>query len=195
MNFGELKTELANRGFDYLSDARLGYFVNQARHELDMMELWPYRITETSGTPPVTITDLGSVEEVVDTSNNYSMLQNTDRRTLRSAYNDLTMTGSPTHFFIDNGVLRSYPIGGSVTIRYYKRPADLSGSTDLPLAPTQYHMLIVDMAARWAYKDSDNEQGAAAIGEDISRQQQLMRMDLLLNAPGNRTITDINTDL
>lgn len=195
MNFAQLKSELASRGFDYLSDSRIGFFINQGRHELDMMELWPYRITEVSGTPPLTISDLGTIEEVVDTSNNYAQLQNTDRRTLRSAYNDISTTGSPTYFFVDNTSLRVFPIGGSVTVRYYKRPADLSGSTDTPLAPSQYHMLIIDMAARWAYKDSDNEQEAQALGEDINRQLQIMRLDLLLNTPGNRTITDLNMDL
>jgi hypothetical protein len=179
MNYAALKTELQARGFDYLNDTRLGYFINAGRHELDMLELWPYRLTSTSGASPVTIGDLGTIEEVVDTANNYYTLDATERRSLRGNGTDLTLAGSPQYFYVDNGVVTTYPVGGTLSVRYYKRPADLSGSTDIPLAPTQYHLLIVDMAARWAYRDADNFQAIGALTPEIDRQTQTMRMDLL----------------
>jgi hypothetical protein len=49
MTFAELKTELAARGFDHLSDTRLGQYVNQARAELDGMHMWPYREDSATG--------------------------------------------------------------------------------------------------------------------------------------------------
>ena len=180
MDFSALKTELAERGFNYLNDTRRGYFINQARHELDMLELWPYRITTlTNQTPPVTITDLGTVSEVIDTANGSTPLSAMDRSELRQGYNDISISGTPTYFFVDNGVLRTFPIGGTLSVRYYMRTADLSGSTDLPLSPTQYHLLIVDMASRWAQKDSDNDVVIPTLSAEIERQLALMRLDLL----------------
>jgi len=180
VDFSALKTELAERGFNYLNDTRRGYFINQARHELDMLELWPYRITTlTNQTPPVTITDLGTVSEVIDTANGSTPLSAMDRSELRQGYNDISISGTPTYFFVDNGVLRTFPIGGTLSVRYYMRTADLSGSTDLPLSPTQYHLLIVDMASRWAQKDSDNDVVIPTLSAEIERQLALMRLDLL----------------
>jgi hypothetical protein len=180
VDFNALKTELAARGFDYLSDTRQGYFINAARHELDMMELWPYRITTlTAQTPPVTITDLGTVAEVIDTGNGSVAIAAMDRGELRHSYSDLTITGTPSYFYVDNGTLQTYPIGGTLSIRYYKRTADLSGATDLPLSPTQYHLLIVDMASRWAHKDSDDNMVLPTLSAEIERQVALMRADLL----------------
>jgi hypothetical protein len=179
MDFTALKNELEARGFDYLSDLRLGYFVNAGRHELDMMEQWPYRLATASGAAPLTVTDLGTIEEVRDTDNAAATLEWIERRSVGANSTDLTQTGTPSWFYLDNGVIRTYPVGGTLEVRYYLRPPDLSGSTDLPLAPSQYHLLIVDIAARWAYKDSDNFQAAQALTPEIDRQVQAMRLDLL----------------
>lgn len=171
-----MKTELSDRGFDLLSDTRLGQFVNQARNELDNLYLWPYRLTSASGTSPLTITDLGTIEEVALTSTTGSpALAFADRRSLKDAYGDLTTTGTPQWFYIDNGVVRTYPVGGTLAVRYYKRTPVLTG-TDTPLAPADYHMLIVDMAVRWAQKDGDTP---SSLDGDILRQLSIMVGDLL----------------
>src|SRR4051794_1113889 len=57
MNFTALKTELAARGFDYLSDARLGQYVNWAVHEFQGTAEWPWRIN-TSTTASWTSADI-----------------------------------------------------------------------------------------------------------------------------------------
>lgn len=177
MNFTALKQELSDRGFDELSDARLGNFVNQGRAELDMMFKWPYRLATASGASPLTIADLGSIEEVADTGQAGSPpLDYCDRRTLRSTYGDITITGTPAYFYIDNGVVRTYPVGGTLSVRYYKRPPQLSGGMDTPLAPADYHLLYVDFACRWAAKDGNQPD---ALSGDILRQLQIMVGDLL----------------
>jgi len=179
MDFSSLKEELAARGFNYLEDTRRGYFINQGRHELDMTELWPYRITTVTGNSPVTVGSLGTVVDVIDTSRGSVPLSPIEFGELRQSYNDLTVVGAPTFYYVDNGILRTFPVGGSLSIRYYIRPADLAGSTDMPLCPTQYHMLIVDLASRWAQKDSDNEVMLPVLSSEIERQIATMRLDLL----------------
>jgi hypothetical protein len=139
---------LSDRGFDELSDTRLGSFINQGRAELDNLYCWPYRLTSASGASPLTITDLGTIEEVADTSQSGSPpLDYADRRSLRDSYGDITRTGSPAFFFIDNGVVRTYPVGGTLAVRYYKRTPLLVADADTPLAPVDYHLLYVDFAA------------------------------------------------
>lgn len=196
MDFNALKTELAARGFDYLSDTRRGYFINAARHELDMLELWPYRLAEATGAAPLTISDLGTIQDVIDTGNGSYPLAAIEFGELRQAYNDLSVTGTPSYYYVDNGVLRTFMVGGTLSVRYYKRPADLSGSTDMPLSPTAYHMLIVDMASRWAQKDSDNSVVIPTLSSEIERQLATMRNDLLAGQHTNPTyIHSEGTDL
>ena len=175
LTFATLKTELSDRGFDQLSDTRLGYFINQARGELDGMHNWPYRLATATGSSPLTITDLGSIEEVADTNQTGApALDYADRRSLKQAYGDLTVAGAPAFFYVDNGVVRTYPVGGSLSVRYYKRAPDLSG-TQVPLAPSDYHLLIVDMAVRWAQKDGEQPD---SVSGDIQRQLAIMVTDL-----------------
>lgn len=176
MQFSDLRTELAARGFDELTPARLGLFINQGRAELDNLYKWPYRLTTESGASPLTITDLGSIEEVADSSQNGSPpLDYADRRSLRDTYGDITTTGSPGFFYIDNGVVRTYPVGGTLNVRYYKRTPQLVADADVPLAPVDYHLLIVDLAARWAAKDGFQPDGLSG---DIQRQLAIMVADL-----------------
>src|SRR5690242_16353463 len=117
LTFTTAKAELAARGFDTLSDTRLGYFFNQGRAELDNMYTWPYRLASASGASPLTVTDLGSIEEVADSSRAGSpALQYADRRALKDAYGDLTITGAPAFFYVDNGVVRTFPVGGTLAV-------------------------------------------------------------------------------
>jgi hypothetical protein len=122
---GSSRRLAADRGFDTLSDTRLGNFINQGRAELDQMFLWPYRLASASGASPLTITDLGTIEEVANSAVTGSpVLAYADRRSLRDSYGDITTTGTPGYFYIDNGVVRTYPVGGTLAVRYYKRPPD-----------------------------------------------------------------------
>jgi hypothetical protein len=176
VQFSALKQELSDRGFDELSDTRLGQFINQGRAELDNLYSWPYRLTSASGASPLTINDLGTIEEVANSAVSGSPpLDYADRRTLRDYYGDITITGTPSFFYIDNGVVRTYPVGGTLAVRYYKRPPLLTAAGDTPLAPVDYHLLYVDFAARWAAKDGMQPDGLSA---DILRQVQIMVADL-----------------
>lgn len=181
MTFAELVTELQARGFSDLSATRAGYFVNQGRHELDTLYTWPYRVTTATGGAGVgtcVITDLGVIEEVINTADNSRVLEAADRRDLRRVYGALTTTGTPEYFYVDNTTVRAYPVGGTLEVRYFKRCPNLSG-VQTPLSPEQYHLLIVDLAVRWAYKDSDDTGMAQFLSADIDRQLAVMADDLL----------------
>ena len=152
LTFATMQTELSDRGWSRLSATRLGYLINQARADLDNYACWPYRLASASGAAPLTIADLGVIEEVVNTAVSGSpALDYVDRRTLKDTYGDLTTTGVPQWFYVDNGIVRTYPVGGTLTVRYYKRTPDLTG-TQVPLAPADYHLLIIDMAEQRAHR-------------------------------------------
>lgn len=196
MNFSTLKTELADRGFNHLSDTRRGQFINWAYAELNGIERWPYLVATASGAAPLTINDLGEIDTVTDTANGSVSLAPADRFNLVNEYRDLTTTGTPSSYFIDNGVVRTYPVGGTLSVRYFKVAADLTG-TDTPLAPSRFHEIIVDLAARRAYQDSDNFEAAQAIQAEADRKIALMTDQLLgqnMNGDGFQQITYSSLD-
>lgn len=178
MNFTELKTELAARGFDYLTDIRRGQYVNWARAELDDFALWPYRLATSSGPTPLTIADLGVIDDVLDTSNSNQSLLPSSHAALVHQFRDLSTPGIARFFYVDGGV-KVYPAGAPISVRYFKVPPDLTG-TDVPLAPVRWHRAIVDIAVRMVYRDSDNHDAAAALQAQIDRDLGLMMQALLI---------------
>jgi hypothetical protein len=180
VDFTTLKQEFADRGFSRLSASRQGFYVNEGRRRLDNLALWPYRLASASGASPLTITDLGTIEEVANSAVTGSpSLDYADRRSLRDSYGDLTITGSPSFFYVDNGVVRTYPVGGTLAVRYYKRPPQLSAGADTPLAPVDYHMLYVDYAEDEAHAGKSDWQGASALAQRIQVKTAEMVSDLL----------------
>lgn len=180
MIFSALKTELSDRGFSYLTDTRLGQYINWARAELDDLDAWPYRIATATGAAPLTVTDLGWVQGVQDTGTKLQLLP-IDRESLADRYDDLTITGTPQFYYATDGVVNTYPVGGTISVRYNKVPVDLSAAGDSPLAPVRFHRLIVDLAVRMAYRDSDNHEAAEQLQAQVERDLMLMRMALLVN--------------
>lgn len=172
MTFAELKAELVARGFDSLTTTRQGYYINAARAELDRMFLWPWREKSTTGTSPLSITDLGTVEAVINTTRSSVPLSKVDYRTLLDAYGDLSVSGSPSYYYI------AWPSGtpqvvvfpsnsDTIGVQYWRVTPDLSADSDTPASPSQAHYLIVDIAVRRAYRDNDDHQAAAALQPEI----------------------------
>jgi hypothetical protein len=183
VNFSELKTELSDRGFSYLSDTRLGRYINNARAELDDTDLWPYREEFTTGAAPLSISDLGTIEAVLDERD--QPLIPGEYRDLVSVFGDISTAGTPTHYYIANpsGTLQvaTYPTSSeTIQVQYWEVTPDLSLSSDTPLAPTRFHKLIVDMAVRECYRDADNHEAAEALQVQIDRDLWRMREALLV---------------
>ncbi len=177
----DLRTELAARGFDYLSSTRLTDFLNYA-YTVDVSEAdaWPFLETSTTGTSPVTVSDLRTIESVIDTTNQVK-LRPMDRRHVTDLDVDLTRTGTPEFYYVTTGnVVATYPVGtGTLSIRYWKTPTALSADADEPLLPTRFRALIVDAAEVRAYTDDDEADQANIAQQRFLSRLEHMRLSLM----------------
>jgi hypothetical protein len=181
MDFSALKNELADRGFAHLNSVRQGQYINWARAEMDETALWPYRIATATGAAPLTISDLGTIETVVDTANSNNPLSPMDYSDLVKYFKTLSTVGAASYYYLASSTqVAVYPTTATLSVRYFKVPADLSASSDTPLAPTRWHRLIVDIATRMAYRDNDNHAAAEAINTQIERDKMLMLNSLMV---------------
>ena len=150
MTLADLQVELQARGFDYLSTTRQNYYINSA-YQIDICEDsdWPFLEVTTTGTAPLTITDLRSIESVIDTTQ-ACKLRPLDRRSITDDYDtSLTTAGSPSFYYLTTATTVSvYPANttDTLSVRYWKFPAALSAASDTPVVPTRFHPLIVDAA-------------------------------------------------
>ena len=179
MNRSEMRVEVQARGFSHLSDTRVNQFLNSAYQELAVLENWPQLYGTASGAAPLTVADLRTVLSVFDTAQGTRKIEYADERDLRDSYGDVSVTGSPHHYWVDNGVIRTYPVGGTLSVRYVKTPAELDDDADEPVFPEQYHEIVVLGALRRAYQDSDNFEAAEAIRQEWAFQLEIMRGSLL----------------
>lgn len=181
MNLGQLRTELNGRGFDVLDDGtRSNQYLNYAYKFICRDSDWPFLLASvTAQAPPVTITDLGPIESVFDAAAQLT-LKPIDRRTLRERVVDLTATGAPSCYYMTNQTtLTTYPVGGSLTVNYWKNPTTLSSDSDTPVIPTDWQLLIVDLASIQGMKDAANWSEAAAAQQFFDRELQAMRHAVL----------------
>lgn len=164
MTLAEARAETQARGFDYLSSARCNAYLNRALAALSMEAAWPWLETSTSGTSPLTITDLRACLSVVDTTTS-QVLAPADRRSLVDTYQVLTTTGTPEYWYRDSLTsIRTYPVSSdTISVRYVKHEAELTSDSTSPSLPTRHHNVWVDRAVYEAYWDSDNMEAAMAL--------------------------------
>lgn len=167
--FLELQTEFYARGYDYLAQDLAGQtrakrWLNESYLELCELADWPFLEADITGTAPLTITDLRQILSVRD-STNKTQLWGDDRRTMLDRFEDLTITGTPTQFYLEASILKVYPANtsASLQVRYVAIPTALSVDADKPVIPNQYQYLIIDGAVIRAMKDSDNFNGVAVL--------------------------------
>jgi hypothetical protein len=183
MDFTALKAAVASRGFSRLSPGDQGQVVNDALHELDAVEpRWPYLLTTTTGTLPLTISDLLDVATVLNTTLN-TPVEFVDYEQLASWAGDLTRTNAdPQLWYFTPGSttsLSGFPVSTrTVKVVYWKTTTDLSGGSDTPLAPTRWHHLIVDMAVRNAMRMKSDFTDAEALQGVVDRKLAAMKTDL-----------------
>ena len=167
MNFAALIDEVNDRGFDYLSDTRLGRYVNQSYKSICNRAAWPFLRTTTTGTAPLTISDLRAVLGVVDTTTNAKLYHADRRHLIESVDTLLTTTGTPTYWYQESRtIIKVYPANttDTLSVHYLKVPATLTG-TDAHLIPEEFEDLIVDGAVVRAYKDQGQLDTAASTQE------------------------------
>ena len=186
LDFQALQTEFYARGFEYLNDGGAGVtrakrLLNDAMHEIDELFDWPYLNAATTGTAPLTVSDLRTVESVVITARS-AWLAPIDRRTLTESVIDVTTTGTPSFFYVTGGtVINVFPANttDTLTVKYWKFGPDLSANGDAPLMPDRYRMAIVHYAVASALEDKSNYQEAAAARARGDQLVDRMRQSLL----------------
>lgn len=178
MDLSDLREELQGRGFDFLSPARCDAYLNAAYKEINDTADWPWLETTTSGTAPLTITDLRSILYVHDTTND-KPLKPADVRRLGELYaTDLTTTGTCELYWLDGTTtLKVQPpdTTSSLSVRYLKNAATLALDADVPIVPTGHHLLIATIAQRKAAALDEAEQVDVAL-LDKEIQAELSRM-------------------
>jgi len=181
--FLQLQTEFYARGYDYLNDGGAGAtrakaWINQAYLELCEEEAWPFLLTTATGTAPLAVADIGRVLSVIDTANGSNPLDEVDEDELMDDFQPITTTGVPMYFYVDDTTIRTYPVGGTLSVRYYKIPALLSANGDIAIVPDRFVNLIVDGAVRRAQNDNDDYSNARGTEEERQRGLDLMRRSL-----------------
>jgi hypothetical protein len=157
LTFAALREELFARGFEYLDDGAGGLvrakrFINDAMHAIDDLEDWPYLNASTTGTTPLTISDLGKIESVSDRSGLVSLSQR-GRGELVDQYATLATTGVAGEFYVTGGdTINVYPVnaGTTLTVTYQKVAPDLVNDSDTPLMPDRFRYAIVEYAVATA---------------------------------------------
>lgn len=184
--FADLKTELTNQGFDYLSSTQQGDYINTAYQEL--CAILPWRFLETSTTTLTSgtaVSDLRSVISVHAQSTD-NVLSPSDKASLLAWYGDLSDTGDPSYWYLDGQTtVKTYPVNSTLqlTVHYVKVPADLSG-TDQPVVPLAWRMVIVHGAAVIAHLENGNYELSQARRQVWQESVDRMAAALLGQGPG-----------
>lgn len=187
-DFSTLRTQFYNRGFENWNDAgsllaECKRLLNEAMHQIhdEYDGAWPFLEATATGSAPLTISDLGTIESVWDSTNS-RFLDPADRRFLIERYEDgpLDDTGTPAWFYVANGSVKVYPVASnSLSVRYWKVASDLSADGDTPLMPTRFHTAIVDLAVAAAHRLNSNEGEAQTAQGEAQRKVETMASRLL----------------
>jgi hypothetical protein len=174
MDFTALQTEFFARGFDYLNDAGAGLvrakrWLNDAYHEVNEAEDWPYLQVDVAGAAPLTIAD---ARKVLAVRQGAVLLTEVEQRWIHEVFGDTTTAGTPEYFWLDQSagtiIARVFPTNvASLNVRYLKFPADLSAGADVAVVPVRYHELIVHGAVRRGYLDQDNFAAAQSVQQEL----------------------------
>jgi hypothetical protein len=181
--FLQLQAAFYARGYDYMNDGGVGQtaaktFLNQSYLELCEEELWPFLLTTATGAPPLLVTDLRSLFTVTDTVSNVALRQMSEDE-LRDDFPPLlTTTGTPSWFYVTDVTVNTYPVGGSLSVRYWRVPAELAADADVAIIPNRFCNLIVDGAVRRAGAE-DAPAAAAAAEAERQRGIDLMRRSVM----------------
>lgn len=166
---------------DFWTDPELNRWLNEAQRRFLQSEKWPWLVTEATGqllTSDSTPGEL-SLQEGVSSYRHVNFLLSRDgvaapwqpTRVLPASGFMLrtrfyTSAAYPSYFYItsvvdsdDDGqyetVARFLPapsVNIDVTYQYYRTPVDMSGDTDVPDVPLEYHMALVHYAAARAWE-------------------------------------------
>ncbi len=174
-----LRARLGGKGFQYLTDTETDTLLNESYLEICDLEDWPFLQATASGTAPLTITDLRRVLSVQNPGT-FQPLTLTSRDDLVQRGLDIALTGSPCEYWLDGlTIVATWPVGGTISVRYVKTPAELSVTSPTPLIPDRFHDIIVTLAAVKAYGNDSDLADAQNAASDYERRLEQMRGALL----------------
>jgi hypothetical protein len=182
MTFEQMVIEFKARGFANLGSRTEQYLQDAYLLDICEGEDWGFLESTATGTAPLEIADLRTVEYVLDTSNGDEKLKPLLQARITDDWSvDLTETGTPQLYYLTKGTtVNVFPVAANtLQVNYWRVPKELSG-TEEPLMPKRWHSLIIDGAVSRAYESSDDwELGNAAETKFQTRLQQMR--DSLLN--------------
>jgi hypothetical protein len=169
-----LRTEVKARGYDYVTDTRVNYFVNTAYAELCELYPWPWLETTSTLSVPGTLANARTVLSVNDSSTS-ATIHFIDRQALTRSGTILTTAGTPSYAYFEGDVLTTYPLAsGQVTVRYARYASTLVADTDQVLVPERWSDVVVDGACVRAAKDAHNWDEVAALRQEYNAQVKNM---------------------
>jgi hypothetical protein len=181
MTAEELDARLAAQGFHYLTSAERLQLLNDA-YLLDICEDtdWPFLEASKSGSAPLEIADLKTVEYVVNATRNCK-LEPLIRARITDDWNpDLTEPGTPELYYVTEGKkINVFPVSSEeITVRYWRVAEELSGTKE-PLLPKRWHSLIVEGARARGYRNSDDWELSQACQANFDAELERMRESLM----------------
>lgn len=178
-NLGQLRTQLRERGFNFLEDAECDRLLNDAYLEICDLDDWPFLQATATGPASLTIADLRTVTSVYDTTGRRH-LDVTSYDELIQQCVDVTQAGTPCVYWIDGlTVVKTWPVGGTLSVRYLKTPTAMVDPAEQPVIPARFRDIIVTGAARKAAMDQSAAADLDALTQEYQRRLEVMRAALI----------------
>lgn len=162
LDFRGILNEVYRRGSDYLDDsadgeARVKRWVNDAMHQVNGQCAWPFLEAVATGAAPLTITDLGSIESVVDSDRGVQLVQRS-RAELTGSDPAGSATGQPFWYVVTGGdTITSWPSSAAnLLVRYRRVAPDLVADTDVPAMPDRFRSCLVELAVAAMLRDDQS---------------------------------------
>lgn len=206
MNFSQLYNEVFDRGFHFLNDGGTGLtrvkrWVNEAYHELNEEDNWPWLEVTQAGTAPLTLTRARNVRSVVNTTAGVE-LNGTTREKVVDVFGAIPTTGNPRWYFVDHILSGTEPTlqvqivpnlaAQTISVRYMEHKADLSLDADVPVFPSRFHWLIVNGALRRAHQDANQYDQAEVIEGDRRRGVEALRRWVMRAVQASPNLLDVD---
>ena len=190
------RAELDARGYSRFADARQNVWLNVAKNRFeDYPYDWPWLKATTTGTAPLTISDLRRVRSVADSTSQVPLGKIDAEDIVDFTATNLGLAAQPSAWYLTSDtVLTTYPVGTvTLAVRYVKFSPELSGDSDAPLIPARYRSSWADLAEveclRYGVKDRDSANSMEA--EVFKRLEEIAgvytMMDQAMNYQGLQT--------
>jgi hypothetical protein len=184
MNLSDLRTEMVSRGAED-NQTRNDRWLNLGYRLILNAFDWPFSeatVNGLAGTGTISIGDFRKAQYVTDISGGKTPGRPLEKITYTELVEDFSienfaLTGTPQFWYWDGvaQTIKSYPLGGTLHIRYQKRVDSLT-TLDEPIFDEEYHLLIADRAMVEVHKDNEDLEAAssqlAMFLQDLGRMAQ-----------------------